>query len=700
MNKNFKKEALSICLTLTLLINSSISANANTFEINDKKPFKLDYNLKLGEEVNITDQALKDLLLKNVEEEKLTKENLARVTNLDASNQNITNIEGLQYCTSLKELQLSRNEISDISPLSELESLEELYLDNNEISDISQISELKSLRVLELSRNKISDISPLLKLESLEELYLENNKISDISSLSELESLNLLYLAKNEISDISSLEPLGIPYLDLSYQIVTLDKVQLETSEYTTKTPINLFGNKKPDKNEIFSMLPLGSYDEEGNVVWTDLDKEGTLKYSFKHDLGLGDLNFNGVVEQEYEIKGRSNTDPEIIGAKHKTIYIGDKYDPKEEVTAKDNEDGDLTNKIIISGIVDTSKAGNYDITYTVIDSDKNESTVKIKVTVKSKTSGGGGGSTINPNQKTVILASGEKYTDVLTATVLGNEKDAPILLSQKDKVDEKTLAEIKRLNVKKIIISGGKESVSDKVVNQLKDYNVTRIAGQDRFETAEKIGNEVRKTGNKDGAMLVDGTNFPDVITVSSLASQKRVPILLTQPQTLTNTTKDTINTWGINNVTIGGSYNSVSKDIENNLGIINVARFGGVDRYKTAELIGNEVRKISGNNDDMLLVDGTNFPDGITINSLAAKFKAPIMLTTPDTLTKVTADKITEWSIKNVLIGGGYNSVSKSIVDNLKVSKKERAAGSDRYETAVKISQRFSKETPIGVN
>ena len=324
----------------------------------------------------------------------------------------------------------------------------------------------------------------------------------------------------------------------------------------------------------------------------------------------------------------------------------------------------------------------------------------------KSNTGGGGGGIVdppVNPPipSKNVILASGEKYTDVLTATVLGNEKDAPILLSKKDSVDDKTIAEIKRLNPEEIIISGGTDSISLKVEEQLKGYKVTRIAGADRYETAEKIGNEVRKTGNKEGAMLVDGTNFPDVITISSLASQKRVPILLTQPKVLNNITKETINTWGINNVTIGGSYNSVSKDIEKNLGISNVTRFGGVDRYKTAELIGNEVRKISGNSNDMILVDGTNFPDGITINSLAANFKAPIMLTETDTLNKVTADKIIEWSVKNILIGGGYNSVSKSVEDSLNVSKKERVAGSDRYETAVKISQRLSNITAaIGDN
>ncbi len=192
---------------------------------------------------------------------------------------------------------------------------------------------------------------------------------------------------------------------------------------------------------------------------------------------------------------------------------------------------------------------------------------------------------------------------------------------------------------------------------------------------------------------MLVDGTNFPDVITISSLASQKRVPILLTEPKTLNDTTQDTIKSWGVNDVVIGGGYNSVSRDIENNLGISKVSRFGGVDRYETAGLIGSEVRMLTGNDEDLILVDGTNFPDGITINSLAANFKSPIMLTEPDYLNHITGEKIKEWSIKNILIGGGYKSVSQDIENKLSVSRKERVFGQDRYKTAVKISQRLSQ-------
>ncbi|MEG0479091.1 MAG: cell wall-binding repeat-containing protein [Peptostreptococcus sp.] len=312
----------------------------------------------------------------------------------------------------------------------------------------------------------------------------------------------------------------------------------------------------------------------------------------------------------------------------------------------------------------------------------------------------GGGGDTTSKNN--VILASGDKYTDVLTATVLGNEKKSPILLSEKNKVSDNTLSEIKRLDPDTVIISGGPESVSDNVVNQLKKegYDIRRIAGQNRYETARKIGSEVRlTTKNMDEAILVDGTNFPDVITMSALANQKRVPILLTEPKTLNNITEKALKDWNIENVIIGGEKTSVSQNVENSVKSTakTVVRIGGQDRYETAYKVADEVRSNTNNKKNMILVDGTNFPDGITISSLSAKFKAPILLTTPKTLHPTTAKAINDWTIENILIGGGYNSVSKSIEDNLRVKNKERVAGSNRYNTAVEISKRYTDTTSL---
>lgn len=63
---------------------------------------------------------------------------------------------------------------------------------------------------------------------------------------------------------------------------------------------------------------------------------------------------------------------PVIKGAEDKVIRVGDNFNAREGVTAYDNEDGDLTNKIVVTGKVQTNTVGRYTLTYTVTDSSKN----------------------------------------------------------------------------------------------------------------------------------------------------------------------------------------------------------------------------------------------------------------------------------------------------------------------------------------
>ncbi|WP_024622363.1 cell wall-binding repeat-containing protein [Metaclostridioides mangenotii] len=164
-------------------------------------------------------------------------------------------------------------------------------------------------------------------------------------------------------------------------------------------------------------------------------------------------------------------------------------------------------------------------------------------VGIRFEDSGNSGGGGVNPEPKaaSVVLASGEKYTDILTSAVLANEKNASILLTQINNIGLTTLEEIDRLKVKDIIIVGGEDSVSKNVeilINNYgkktkSSYKITRLAGSDRYETAVKVGNEVRKiTKRLEDSVLVDGTNFSDIITISSYAAQRRIPILLTEPK------------------------------------------------------------------------------------------------------------------------------------------------------------------------
>lgn len=75
------------------------------------------------------------------------------------------------------------------------------------------------------------------------------------------------------------------------------------------------------------------------------------------------------------------------ITAEDKTLTVGDTFDAMKDVTATDAEDGDLTDKIVITkNTVDTSKAGKYTVVYEVTDSHGTRVVRTIYVTVQQKT--------------------------------------------------------------------------------------------------------------------------------------------------------------------------------------------------------------------------------------------------------------------------------------------------------------------------
>ena len=88
-------------------------------------------------------------------------------------------------------------------------------------------------------------------------------------------------------------------------------------------------------------------------------------------------------------VEETTGNDPEIVGAVDQTLEKGSFFDPYDSVTATDSEDGDLTDSIEISGLQGLPiqdnilmEIGEYDLTYSVVDSDENRVEVTITITI------------------------------------------------------------------------------------------------------------------------------------------------------------------------------------------------------------------------------------------------------------------------------------------------------------------------------
>lgn len=262
-----------------------------------------------------------------------------------------------------------------------------------------------------------------------------------------------------------------------------------------------------------------------------------------------------------------------------------------------------------------------------------------------------------------VILTSSNKMVDSLAASPKGIAINAPTLFVEKDSIMDEVLQEIKRLNPSKIIIAGGEESISDDVAKQLQQLGIKqqRVAGADRFETAVKLGEQIRANStNKKEIILVNGFNNIDALTAGSLASKLNIPILLTQSDQLNETTKKAIKDWGIEKVTIIGGQTQVSETIASKLSKegISTSRLSGRTRVDTALEV---AKAVNSNPDAVIFANGTKYPDALLAPYLSNAEQAPIVLIDKDEASVSVKQYLRDNEIKNGIILGGEKSIEE---------------------------------------
>ena len=118
-------------------------------------------------------------------------------------------------------------------------------------------------------------------------------------------------------------------------------------------------------------------YDFTANII-DKVNNNGVEYYKIYTDLSKNGEKFGYVLAKDFNV---SNTQP-VINAKDIEIKVGDKFDYLNGVTASDKENGNLTSKITYEGVVDTSKAGTYSVTYSAVDNSNFHVSKKINVNV------------------------------------------------------------------------------------------------------------------------------------------------------------------------------------------------------------------------------------------------------------------------------------------------------------------------------
>lgn len=146
--------------------------------------------------------------------------------------------------------------------------------------------------------------------------------------------------------------------------------------------------------------------------------------------------------------------------------------------------------------------------------------------------------------KKEVGVATGKDFPDALSSGAFLAKKNLPLLL-----VNGKTQTSLPQ-GLKGLYTFGGKSSVAN-------DFG-KRIAGANRYETSEKIAEEL---GKSDVVVLASGTNFADALAAAPLAKKMNAPIVLVKKDSLSENAKKLVKE--AKKVYVVGGENTISNKL-----------------------------------------------------------------------------------------------------------------------------------------
>lgn len=194
MKKHINILSYSVFLFLLLGICSPLSV---VYAEDSSPTYSMQFNPYHTIDGEHTAQVIAGKFEKNVDDS-ISIDSINETKELDLSNKELTQIDGIEIFSNLITLNCSSNKLRGLpESIGYLKDLENLDLSSNEIVDFpTSLEKLKKLKCLNLTQNKLTNISDsITSLNQLTNLYLSNNEISslpeDFGCLTNLQALTL-----------------------------------------------------------------------------------------------------------------------------------------------------------------------------------------------------------------------------------------------------------------------------------------------------------------------------------------------------------------------------------------------------------------------------------------------------------------------------------------------------------------------------
>lgn len=262
------------------------------------------------------------------------------------------------------------------------------------------------------------------------------------------------------------------------------------------------------------------------------------------------------------------------------------------------------------------------------------------------------------------VIATGENFPDALASAPLAKKYNAPIILTNPDYLSDQSKNELKRLKVKSVFIIGGTGAISSLAEASIQSLGLetTRLAGQDRYETALKIAQEVGTNGE---ILVATGDSYQDALSIAPIAAIKGDPIIISPKDTIPDSVKNFLSGKAINKTYVIGSSVEISDNVLNQFP--NAERIDGQSGYERNIAVLNKFGNLF-NFSKIYFATGVNFPDALAGTALAPLNSSPIILVNPSTTSSfMTLIQNKQQDIKDIYALGGEAVLPTPIINQI---------------------------------
>lgn len=326
----------------------------------------------------------------------------------------------------------------------------------------------------------------------------------------------------------------------------------------------------------------------------------------------------------------------------------------------------------------------------------------------------------------TVLIARADDPTDALVAGPLAGVLQAPVLITPPDTLDPRVLEEVRRRKASHAIVVGVEPST--RVVDALRGagLEVERLAGGDRFETADVVAEAVwAATGADDGVEVADDEGHVEGDTIPDDLADLGATLVV-------HPTADRAGGVLVDGATVAGQI-AVELVADDDLGSIDDVTFTidghevGTERMAPYDMLGTgrgdrprrlDTREFdngqylveavvdlrgqpdhhveasmtvaNGQGRSALLALGEHsvpsrqWPDAMVGSYLGAATQRPVLLTGPVRLPPSTVSLLD--TVIDLTVIGGPVAIPEDVLADLDVTPR-RLAGADRYATSVVV-------------